>query len=202
LIELMVVLLIIAILLAIAIPTFLGVSNSANDRAAQSNLTNGLTEVKALFQSAQTYKTASLPTASLTSQAPEFSWTQNGACTTGSQSNCLSEYPVDVQGAADGQGVILAALSKTGICWYTVDLESAPSATAFTDTGGTYQFLSGTAAAGSAPQTQSANAAALTSAGVFYAKKSTTANCNAAYPVTETTANWKWGVSYATAGSN
>ena len=41
LIELMVVLLIIAILLAIAIPTFLGVANSAGDRAAQSNLTNG-----------------------------------------------------------------------------------------------------------------------------------------------------------------
>ena len=44
LIELMVVLLIIAILLAIAIPTFLGVTSSANDRATQSNLTNALTE--------------------------------------------------------------------------------------------------------------------------------------------------------------
>ena len=53
LIELMVVLLIIAILLAIAIPTFLGVSGSANDRAAQSNLTNALTEVKALYQNNQ-----------------------------------------------------------------------------------------------------------------------------------------------------
>ena len=55
LIELMVVLLIIAILLAIAIPTFLGVSGSANDRAAQSNLTNALTEVKALYQNSQSY---------------------------------------------------------------------------------------------------------------------------------------------------
>ncbi len=55
LIELMVVLLIIAILLAIAIPTFLGVTGSANDRAAQSNLTNGLTELKALYQNGQTY---------------------------------------------------------------------------------------------------------------------------------------------------
>ena len=40
-IELMVVLLILAILLAIAIPTFLGVTKSANDRAAQSNLNTG-----------------------------------------------------------------------------------------------------------------------------------------------------------------
>src|ERR1039458_10739746 len=42
LIELMVVLLILAILLAIAIPTFLGVKGGAQDRAAQSNLTNAL----------------------------------------------------------------------------------------------------------------------------------------------------------------
>ena len=58
LIELMVVLLIIAILLAIAIPTFLGVANSAGDRAAQSNLTNALTEVKALYQNAASYTPA------------------------------------------------------------------------------------------------------------------------------------------------
>src|ERR1700694_4299845 len=50
LIELMVVLLIIAILLAIAIPTFLGVTGSANNRAAQSNLTNALTEASAIYQ--------------------------------------------------------------------------------------------------------------------------------------------------------
>src|SRR5262249_29373115 len=43
LIELMVVVLIIAILLAIAIPTFLGARNSANARSAQSNLRNALT---------------------------------------------------------------------------------------------------------------------------------------------------------------
>src|SRR5277367_2246152 len=74
LIELMVVLLIIAILLAIAIPTFLGVTTSANDRASQSNLTNALTEVKAQYQNSQSYLTASLPTATLTASAPEFSW--------------------------------------------------------------------------------------------------------------------------------
>src|ERR1700684_2689377 len=72
LIELMVVLLIIAILLAIAIPTFLGVTSSANDRAAQSNLTNGLTEATAQYQSSgQTYSGIS---GLLQSSAPEFSW--------------------------------------------------------------------------------------------------------------------------------
>ena len=55
LIELMVVLLIIAILLAIAIPTFLGVTGSAKDRAAQSTLTNVLTETVAQYQNTQAY---------------------------------------------------------------------------------------------------------------------------------------------------
>ena len=48
LIELMVVVLIIAILLAIAIPTFLGAQNRARDRGAQSNLRNGITAAKTI----------------------------------------------------------------------------------------------------------------------------------------------------------
>src|SRR4051794_6796638 len=48
LIELMVVVLIIAILIAIAIPTFLGAQNRARDRGAQSDLRNGLTAAKTL----------------------------------------------------------------------------------------------------------------------------------------------------------
>ncbi|MGA2520368.1 MAG: type II secretion system protein [Acidimicrobiales bacterium] len=202
LIELMVVLLVIAILLAIAIPTFLGVSTSANDRAAQSNLTNALTEAKALYQNTQTYNSGSLPQATFAASAPEFSWTQNGACSSGGTS-CVSEYPVDVQSSGDGRAMILASLSKTGTCWYVVDLESAPSSTSFTDSGGgaTYQFLSGTTTAGTAPQTQQMGGSALTSAGVYYAKK-TTSTCNASTPVTETTASWKWGTSYSSAGSD
>jgi type IV pilus assembly protein PilA len=46
LIELMVVVLIITILIAIAIPTFLGARSRAQDRAAQSNLRNALTAEK------------------------------------------------------------------------------------------------------------------------------------------------------------
>src|ERR1700691_111388 len=76
LIELMVVLLIIAILLAIAIPTFLGVANSAGDRAAQSNLTNALTKAKALYEINQAYSTGGVAytAGQFASQAPEFTW--------------------------------------------------------------------------------------------------------------------------------
>ena len=55
LIELMVVVLIIAILIAIAIPTFLGLRRRAQDRAAQSNLRNGLTAGKAFYTDDETY---------------------------------------------------------------------------------------------------------------------------------------------------
>ena len=48
LIELMVVVLIIAILIAIAMPTFLGAQNRARDRGAQSDLRNALTASKTL----------------------------------------------------------------------------------------------------------------------------------------------------------
>jgi prepilin-type N-terminal cleavage/methylation domain-containing protein len=57
LIELMVVLLIMAILLAIAIPTFLAVTGSAKKTATQSNLTNVITSATALYS-----RTQSLPT--------------------------------------------------------------------------------------------------------------------------------------------
>jgi type IV pilus assembly protein PilA len=55
LIELMVVVLIIAILIAIAIPTFLGMRRRAQDRAAQSNLRNALTAAKAFYTDDETF---------------------------------------------------------------------------------------------------------------------------------------------------
>jgi type IV pilus assembly protein PilA len=55
LIELMVVVLIIGILIAIALPTFLGARQRAQDRAAQSNLRNGLQAAKTFFTDADAY---------------------------------------------------------------------------------------------------------------------------------------------------
>jgi len=55
LVELMVVVLIIAILMAIAIPTFLGARQKAQDRAAQANLRNGLTTAKTFYVDGETY---------------------------------------------------------------------------------------------------------------------------------------------------
>ena len=126
LIELMVVLLIIAILLAIAIPTFLGVTNTAGDRAAQSNLSNALTESAALYQVTASYSsTSGTFNAALASQAPEFTWT-TAACTS-AMGNCVSEATFGVGTTTDAQGISLAVLStKTNTCWYIFDLQAAP----------------------------------------------------------------------------
>src|SRR5207244_12588493 len=55
LIELMVVVLIIGILIAIALPTFLGARQRAENRAAESDLRNGLAAAKTFFTDADVY---------------------------------------------------------------------------------------------------------------------------------------------------
>jgi type IV pilus assembly protein PilA len=207
LIELMVVLLIIAILLAIAIPTFLGVANSAGDRAAQSNLTNALTEAKAIYQNGATYAPPNtggtaiqLTPSTFSSSAPEFSWvagasTASGGCFTTTNANCISEQVVDASAAGDGQGLILATYSpKTQTCWYAVDLESTPS-TLNEATTGTPIYVSFTGTTIAHTQTGASTA------GVFYASKTSgvsATNCNAFYPTTKA---FNWGQSYSSPGT-
>jgi len=191
LIELMVVLLIIAILLAIAIPTFLGVTNTAGDRAAQSNLTNALTEAKALYQVTQAYSNTSgnggvYTSGAFTAQAPEFSWT-TGNCAASSASNCVSFAVADVSTAGDAQGIVLAAWSsKTNTCWYAVDLENTPTNLG-ADTSAILQ-----------PTTKNT---LLTTAGVWYGKHTLAGTtCTASTGLSPgTSANW--ATTYSGAGS-
>ncbi len=119
LIELMVVLLILAILLAIAIPTFLGVTKSANDRAAQSNLNTALVNAKAYYQNqSQTYNTTAAAVAALSSAEPSLTF-QSTASTSQNQ---ISVFVPSATAGTSGTGIILAAVSKNGSnCWYAVD---------------------------------------------------------------------------------
>jgi type IV pilus assembly protein PilA len=76
LIELMVVVLIIGILVAIALPTFLGARERAQDRGAQSNLRNGLAAAKVWFTDAEVY-TGFDATEGETIE-PSLTWTDDG----------------------------------------------------------------------------------------------------------------------------
>jgi len=110
LIELMVVLLIMAILIAIAIPTFLGVTSSAKNRAAQSNLRNALTAVQSYEAGNQTY--SGLNTSILQSREPSLSiLASNSTVTKGT-----NQVSLDV-GTTNYNTVVLAAEASDGVCY-------------------------------------------------------------------------------------
>ncbi len=153
LIELMVVLLILAILLAIAIPTFLGVTGGANDRAAQSNLNTALTALKTqATQSNQSY--TGLTQAIMSTDEPALAWSQS---TTATAATVNTQGPVDFYVSADGNGVVITSFSKNSkTCWYAVD-----NLAAVVDTVGPYGTTA--SAGGSATQVP-------TGAGTYYGK--------------------------------
>jgi type IV pilus assembly protein PilA len=115
LIELMVVVLIIAILLAIAIPTFLGARGKAQARGAQSNLRNALTAEKTVFTDNQQY---SATVATMNAAEPSLKW----QITVPTDVNQVS-MTVNVAGS----NLMLQAMDagKTK-CWAIFD-ETAPS---------------------------------------------------------------------------
>jgi type IV pilus assembly protein PilA len=114
LIELMVVVLIIAILIAIAIPQFLGARGRAQDSAAKSDLRNGLTAAKTLYTDKQSY----LDTDAATTQAdlagiePSLKW---------------GTAP-SVAESADGQTVCLSETSKSGTVFSVADVATGAGA--------------------------------------------------------------------------
>src|SRR2546430_3826248 len=81
LIELMVVVLIIAILIAIAIPTFLGAKVRAHHRCAQSNLRNGLTADNSLYSDGSKFSADAA--VALPGVEPSLGWTNADPPATG-----------------------------------------------------------------------------------------------------------------------
>jgi type IV pilus assembly protein PilA len=131
LIELMVVVLIIAILIAIAIPTFLGARQKAQDRAAQSDLRNGLTAVKTAYVDSQSYA-SDQASGAWASVEPSLQFT---AGPSGSPGQISTDAP-------QADTVVLANYAASGKCWYIQDVTGANGS----DTAGT--FYASTSGAG------------------------------------------------------
>lgn len=127
LVELMVVLLVLGILLTIAIPTFLGTQSAADDRSAQSNLVTAFTNAQSQFESdGQTYfingvRDAPAFAAALTAAQPSlgFKAGSSGTATNQGSSGVLSNISVAV--STDGNGIVMAAYSVPGNCFYIVN---------------------------------------------------------------------------------
>jgi type IV pilus assembly protein PilA len=128
LIELMVVVLIIAILLAIAIPTFLGARNSANARAAQSNLRNAITAEETFYTNNQSF---SAVTSDMTAVEPNLVWSTSPPATKGGSTVGVATYTstgaLDSASTPDkGDGaVIVEAYSVDGHCYGIMRVDSA-----------------------------------------------------------------------------
>ena len=126
LIELMVVVLIIGILIAIALPTFLGARNRANDKAAQSGLRNAIAAAKTCFTDHDTYDdTAGSGQVcdAATLGGIETSLQFND---TGTESTDPGMVTVDVPTPDEW---LATAYSKSGTCFYIYD--NATSGTTF-----------------------------------------------------------------------
>jgi type IV pilus assembly protein PilA len=121
LIELMVVVLIIAILIAIAIPTFLGARSRAQDRAAQSDLRNGLTAEKTFYTDNETYTNDKTV---LQGIEPSLQW--NAVAPAKPRVTVMG--PADAVNASDASVICLSATSKSGTVFSLADVAIGPSA--------------------------------------------------------------------------
>ena len=114
LIELMVVVLIIAILMAIAIPTFLSARNTANARAAQSNLRNGITTEQTLFAANGVYSNS---LSALQTAEPGLTWI--GYVATATETPNTVTFLTDSLTAPTN--LVLNSLGSDKNCYYQLD---------------------------------------------------------------------------------
>jgi type IV pilus assembly protein PilA len=125
LIELMVVVLIIGILVAIALPTFLGARGRAQDRAAQSSLRNALAAAKVIFTDNDSY--TGVTSAALLASEPSLTYDDTN------DSVGPTDVAWDISGTAGSEEVVsMAALSESGACFYIED--NATSGTTYGST--------------------------------------------------------------------
>ena len=124
LIELMVVVLIIGILIAIALPTFLGARTRAQNKAAQSDLRNALVAAKTLYTDSSSYLSASAT--ALATVEPSLTYVTGAPTGTNVGINTVS---ATVWAAA--------RLSASGDCFYIHDNAGAGGGTRFGQVAGT-----------------------------------------------------------------
>jgi type IV pilus assembly protein PilA len=115
LVELMVVILIIGILIAIALPTYLGARTRAQDRAAQSEVRSAYVAAATFYAANQTYTGFDVTAAQ--QAEPAVSWIAGGAAP------ALGEVAIEV---ALGNSVLLIDKSKSGTYWCIAQVPGSP----------------------------------------------------------------------------
>ena len=126
LIELMVVVLIIAILIAIAIPTFLGARSRAQDKQAQSNLRNALVTEDEYYTDNQAYSEDNAGGGALDTLEPQLDWGNLAADQAGVEASLL---------AGNDQAVVLRSTSVSGTTFCLGKVASGGSAGTYYEKG-------------------------------------------------------------------
>jgi type IV pilus assembly protein PilA len=123
LIELMVVVLIIGILIAIALPTFLGARSRAQNRAAQSDLRNALVAAKTMYTDNSSYTAAdSAATTGLVSVEPSLCYVAAGTASVASGASCVSgSGAASLSVSAASTQWAAARMSASGTCYWIRD---------------------------------------------------------------------------------
>ncbi len=109
LIEVMVVVLVIGILLAIGVPTYLGARERAQDQAARSTLRSGQTTAAVVYVDRGTYRDANVR--NLRAAEPGFIWR-------GSNSASRDQDELSVAATRDGREWGAATRSDSGECFF------------------------------------------------------------------------------------
>ena len=127
LIELMVVVLVIAILLAIAVPTFLGARERSQDRAAQSSLRNALTAAKVAFVDSGDYRGATA--AGLLAIEPSLDFKSTTVAS-------ADDDEVSIGTNAGNTIFYAAAISESGTCFHMRDDSQGTAGTEYNSSTG------------------------------------------------------------------
>jgi type IV pilus assembly protein PilA len=128
LIELMVVVLIIGILIAIALPTFLGARTRAQNRAAQSDLRNALVAAKTMYTDNSSYALADSAATGLVTVEPALCYVAAGTASVASGATCVT-----------GSGAASLSVSAAAGAWAAARMSASATCYGITDTsaGGT-----------------------------------------------------------------
>ena len=121
LIELMVVVMVIAVLIAIAIPSFLGFRASAQDRAAQATLTTAEKVAYLVILEEGIIPSRATLLVLLPTMEPSIDWIDHTDSSTGPPQVSLDEHN-------SGQELALATLSESGSCFYLRVITGSPPA--------------------------------------------------------------------------
>jgi type II secretory pathway pseudopilin PulG len=114
----MVVVMIIAILVGIAIPAFLGARKRAQDTASKSNLRNGLGTAQTIFTDNQAYLATAAMVTNLGSEEPSLTFQDGATASTAAKQISLKTLTSSLGTAGVPDEIILASQSGSGNCYF------------------------------------------------------------------------------------